>query len=135
MKIMTSETSSKGNNKKTESNQEAIVLSPEDLKSPEIKQWLKKKTEKQEEESRKKHLPAILKAAESEIGNKFDNINALVKYFQPKQRKKRGKQLSDVEKKKIDEMNKAKKPAVEIALEMKKKLPQIYRYLATSKGQ
>jgi hypothetical protein len=131
---MTKETSSKGNEKKSASNQEAIVLTPEDLNAPEIKLWLKKKSEKQEEESRKKHLPAILKAAEAEIGKKFESINQLVKYFQPKQRKKRGKQLSDAEKKKIGEMNKGAKQAIEIATEMKKKPAQIYRYLATLKG-
>lgn len=131
---MTKETSSKGNEKKSASNQEAIVLTPEDLNAPEIKLWLKKKSEKQEEESRKKHLPAILKAAEAEIGKKFESINQLVKYFQPKQRKKRGKQLSDAEKKKIGEMNKGGKQAIEIATEMKKKPAQIYRYLATLKG-
>jgi uncharacterized membrane protein YdfJ with MMPL/SSD domain len=131
---MTKETSSKGNDRKTAANQEAIVLTPEDLNAPEIKLWLKKKSEKQEEESRKKHLPAILKVAEAEIGKKFESINQLVKYFQPKQRKKRGKQLSDAEKKKIGEMNKGGKQAIEIATEMKKKPAQIYRYLATLKG-
>lgn len=131
---MTKETSSKGNEKKTPANQETIVLTPEDLNAPEIKLWLKKKSEKQEEESRKKHLPAILKAAEAEIGKKFESINQLVKYFQPKQRKKRGKQLSDAEKKKIGEMNKGGKTAIEIASELKKKPAQIYRHLATLKG-
>jgi len=120
-------------NKKNESQQEAIVLTPEDMNSPEIRLWLKKKSEKQEEESRKKHLPAILKAAGDEIGTTFKNINQLVKYFQPKQRKKRSKQLSEAEKKKIDEMTKSGKSAVDIASELKKKPAQIYRHLAASK--
>lgn len=120
-------------NKKNEGQQEAIVLTPEDMNSPEIRLWLKKKSEKQEEESRKKHLPAILKAAGDEIGTTFKNINQLVKYFQPKQRKKRSKQLSEAEKKKIDEMTKSGKSAVDIASELKKKPAQIYRHLAASK--
>jgi hypothetical protein len=130
---MTKETGPKGNEKKAAYNQEAIVLTPEDLNAPEIKLWLKRKSEKHEEESRKKHLPAILKAAEAEIGHRFESINQLVKYFQPKQRKKRGKRLSEAEEKKIAEMNKAGKPAIEIASELKKKPAQIYRYLATLK--
>lgn len=131
---MTKENSSKTSDKKTQSATEAIVLTPDDLNSPEIKLWLKKKNEKREEESRKKHLPAILKAAENEIGKEFQSINQLVKYFQPKQRKKRGKQLSDSEKKKIAEMSSGGKTAVEIAEQMSKKPAQIYRYLATLKA-
>lgn len=131
---MTKEGSPKSSEKKTPPANETIVLTADDLNSPEIKLWLKKKNEKREEESRKKHLPAILKAAESEIGKKFDSINQLVKYFQPKQRKKRGKQLSESEKKKIAEMRNGGKSAVEIAEQMGKKPAQIYRYLATLKA-
>ena len=130
---MNKETNQKVINKKIVGEQEAIVLTPEDMNSPEIRLWLKKKSEKQEEESRKKHLPAILKAAGDEIGTTFKNINQLVKYFQPKQRKKRSKQLSEAEKKKIDEMTKSGKSAVDIASELKKKPAQIYRHLAASK--
>jgi hypothetical protein len=131
---MNKEASSKTSDKKPSNQQEAIVLTPEDLNSPEIRLWLKKKNEKHEEESRKRHLPAILKAAEAEIGKRFESINQLVKYFQPKQRQKRSKQLSDQEKKKISELSKAGKTAVEIASEMSKKPAQIYRYLATLKA-
>jgi hypothetical protein len=130
---MNKETNQKVINKKIVGEQEAIVLTPEDMNSPEIRLWLKKKSEKQEEESRKKHLPAILKAAGDEIGTTFKNISQLVKYFQPKQRKKRSKQLSEAEKKKIDEMTKSGKSAVDIASELKKKPAQIYRHLAASK--
>ena len=130
---MNKENNQKGIVKKIGSEHEAIVLTPEDMNSPEIRLWLKKKSEKREEESRKRHLPAILKAAGDEIGVTFNDINQLVKYFQPKQRKKRGKQLSDSEKKKIDEMAKSGKSAVDIASELKKKPAQIYRHLAASK--
>ena len=126
---MTKETKQKTNEVKPAVAPASLVLTADDIKDPNIQAWIKKKKEKEEAESRKKFTPAILKSAGDITGKTFETLKQLVNFLEPKQKEKRAKPLKDAEGKLVDELIKEGKAVSEVARTLKKKAPQIYRYL------
>lgn len=126
---MTKETKQKTNEAKPAVAPTALVLTADDIKDPNIQAWIKKKKAKEEAESRKKYTPAILESAGKITGKTFETLKELVNFLEPKQKAKRSKALTDAEMKRVDELIEEKKSVAEIAETLKKKAPQIYRYL------
>ena len=126
---MTKETSNKSSEKKSSAHEEQLVIRGDELKSPLIQAYLKRQRQKQEQEARKKYLPEVIKAVSKVVDKEFKTLNEIIKFFSPPSRAKRAKALTEGETKTIDKMVSENKKPADIAREMKKKAPQIYRYI------
>lgn len=122
----------KKDTKKTTEPKEIPTLTAADLASPHIKAWLKQKADKEKQSKKEKHIPAILAAANKETGEKFETFKAMVRYFAPPTKKKRGKRsapLTAEEKQTVKAYDTEGKSVSEIATLLKKSTGQIYRVL------
>ena len=123
------------NKSKIAAGMETIVMTPELMKLPLAKQFLKQVEAAKEKSEMDKTLAPVVAAANKALGQKFTKFSQVVKYVSKKTGDKtivgrRG--LTDEQKEKIIAMKDSKSPK-EIAEELKCKPTQVSAYIFNSK--
>jgi len=116
---------------------ETIVMTPELMKLPLAKQFLKQVEAAKEKSEMDKTLAPVVAAANNALGQKFETFAQVVKYVSKKTGDKtivgrRG--LTDEQKQKIIALKDSKSPK-EIAEELKCKPTQVSAYIFNSKNK
>jgi DNA-binding NarL/FixJ family response regulator len=115
---------------------EAIVLTPELMKIPGIKQFLKQVEAVKEKSEMENTLAPVVAAANNALGQKFETFAQMVKYVSKKTGEKTipgSRGLTDEQKVKVLAMDRDKKRPKEIAEELNCKPTLVSAYIFNSK--